>query len=307
MNTDVVGTDDFELELLEAQAGNISSDQFDQLLAQLKKSHSLDHIAQPAFGTALGELDVVYVVLRQGYLTELDENGSFVYTGVMKGATDYWLAGFGSLRFPNAWCGDESTADITVSLLPRAQGMGGGRFVVEKLMQHAFGTLRVRRVTASVICPIQPHHSAERNKQILFNTKQLCWIFEKFGFGFEGVTRGAVESPIAAEGGAPVWHDVHRLSILLIDYLSKGTAPIFSSSPAIRQGESEPVSKTSPWESMMQRQQEEKREMESWATEPQAVSGIEEGYDYDEEESDDETVQGDDSDSDWEMPEDFDD
>ncbi|CEL53825.1 hypothetical protein RSOLAG1IB_06606 [Rhizoctonia solani AG-1 IB] len=306
MNTNTFNTNDFDIELLEAQGGNISSERFDQFVAQLKKNHLLDHIGQPGPESALGELDVVYILLQKGYITEIDMDGKFIYTNVMKEETDYWLAGFGCLRFPSAYRGDKNTADVTISLLPRAQKRGGGSLLLKKLLQHAFDTLRIHRVTASITCPIQPSHSAEEKKQILFNTKQLCWIFERFGFKFEGVTRGTVQSPaVAAEGGVPVWHDVHRLSMLLIDYLGEGATPILSNSPITIKGIRKPAIEKSPWESMLQRHEEENNEMKSWTAEPRVMLSAEDGYN-DEDDSDDETVQGGDSDSDWEIPEDFD-
>ncbi|KAF8711863.1 hypothetical protein RHS03_01465, partial [Rhizoctonia solani] len=302
-----MGIGDFEFELLEEQGGNISSENFNQLLSQLKKRHSLDHIDQSTLGTALGELDIVYVVLRRGYLTQVDDEGKPLYTLVMNNNdVDYWLAEFGSLRFPNAARGDVSTAEITVSLLSRARRIGGGRLLVQKLLQHAFDTLRIRRVTASIVCPIQPHHSAEQKRRILFDTKELCWVFEKLGFKFEGVSRGAVESPVAAEDGKPVWHDVHRLSVLLIDNFEQGTAPSLSSSPAISKEGPEQMLTKSPWETMIRRHEEEKSEMQSWTTESRLVVTVQEGYEEEEEDSDNETVQGASSDSEWELPDDFD-
>ncbi|KAF8756201.1 hypothetical protein RHS01_04782 [Rhizoctonia solani] len=287
-----MGIGDFEFELLEEQGGNISSENFNQLLSQLKKRHSLDHIDQSTLGTALGELDIVYVVLRRGYLTQVDDEGKPLYTLVMNNNdVDYWLAGFGSLRFPNAARGDASAAEITVSLLSRAQRIGGGRLLVQKLLQHAFDTLRIRRVTASIVCPIQPHHSAEQKRRILFDTKELCWVFEKFGFKFEGVSRGAVESSVAAEDGKPVWHDEQHPSFQLVSHSKE---------------DSEQTLTKSPWETMIRRHEEEKSEMQSWTTESRLVVTVQEGCEEEEEDSDNETVQGASSDSEWELPDDFD-
>ncbi|KAG8701921.1 hypothetical protein FRC11_011810 [Ceratobasidium sp. 423] len=253
----------------------------------------------------LGELDIVYVVLRKGYIHEADVNGAPKYTYVMKNDTDHWLAGLGSLRFPRVGHGDENTADIVVSLLPRAQNLGCGRFLVQKLTQHAFDTLRIRRVIARIVCPVQPYYTATRKKQVALNTKQICWTFEKFGFMFEGVTRGAIKSP-AAKGGEPVWHDVHRMSMLVTDYFDGEMSYMLSNTCALQEKRPRSVTETSPWESMMKRQEEEKRDLESWTRKPDEAVLENDVFD-DEEDSDDNTVLGDDDDSDWEIPEDFED
>ncbi|CAE6477486.1 unnamed protein product [Rhizoctonia solani] len=305
MNAGIATPNDFELELLEAQGGNISPDHFSQLLAQLTESCSLDHVSRSLLETTLGELDMVYVVLRKGYIYEFDENYVRKYTSVSKNDTDYWLAGLGSLRFPQAGYSDKNTADIVVSLLPRAQKLGCGRFLVQKLIQYAFDTLRIRRVTAQVVCPVQSYYTAARKKEVVLNTKQLCWMFEKFGFMFEGVTRGAIKSP-TAKGEEPVWYDVHRMSMLDADYFEEGISYMFSNTCAFPGRQPRSITKRSPWESMIQRHEEERRDLESWTREPGEAALASDDFD-DEGESDDNTVLGDDDDSDWEVPEDFDD
>ncbi|KAJ1301551.1 hypothetical protein OPQ81_008799 [Rhizoctonia solani] len=303
MNISVAKPDDIELELLESQGGNISPDHFGELLARLKKSRSLDHAGQPILGNTLGELDIIYVVLHKGYVYELDENGDPKYTCVMKGVTDYWLAGFGSLRISQARNSDKNTADITISLLPQAQKMVYECFLVQRLVQHAFDALHIHRVTASIVCPIQPYYTAVKKKQVLFNTKQLCSAFEKFGFTFEGVTRGAIKSSTKAENEDHVWHDVHRMSMLNTDYFEGGRWHILSNTRAFQ--EKNPKSMNS-WERMVQRQEEEKRDLELWVVNPSSKNMVMENDIYEEEErSDDETVLGDDDDNEWQIPDDF--
>ncbi|CAE6471584.1 unnamed protein product [Rhizoctonia solani] len=304
MNNDAEIPKDFDLELLEAQGGNIAPNHFNELLYQLQKSGSLDYATTQALGAPLGELDIVYVVLRKGYIYDVGTDKIPRYTCVMKNEADHWLAGFGSLRVSQSGSGGGSTAEILVSLLPRAHKSGCGRFLVQKLLQYAFDTLRgsIHRVTAPVVCPVQPYHTATQRKQILFKTKQLCWMFEKLGFKFEGVTRGAVESFAGAEGGKPVWHDVHRMSILNTDHLDPlSHAYAFNDAP-------ERVAKADPWQSMLQRQEEEKRDLESWTEKPVGLARADDacdGEDQSDGESDDDTVLGD-GDSDWEMPDDYD-
>ncbi|KAH7334447.1 hypothetical protein B0J17DRAFT_631228 [Rhizoctonia solani] len=306
MKTGILDPDDFDIELLEAQGGNIPPDHFDELLSQLQKNRSLDHASQEILGTTLGELDIVYVLLCKGYLCEVDENDVPKYTGVMKGEVDYWLAGMGCLRVGH---GDEGIADLVVSLLPRAQNMGRGRFLVEKLAQYAFDTIRLRRITASVVCPVQPHYTVAQKKKIIFNTKQLCWMFEKFGFKFEGITRGGVRSSTATQGGETVWHDVHRMSMLDTDYFEERRS--YKSSNTHTSREEDFKSATNPWESMIRRHEEEKCDLQSWAESSNSTAAIYDAYEYEEqdyeEQSDDETVLGGEDDSEWEMPADFED
>ncbi|CAE6509663.1 unnamed protein product [Rhizoctonia solani] len=305
MKTSISKPDAFDIELLEAQGGNISPDHFDELLSQLEKNRSLDHANQGTLRATLGELDIVYVVLCKGYLDEMDENDIPTYTCVMKGDVDYWLAGLGCLRVGN----DEGTAELVVSLLPRAQNMGHGRFLVEKLVQYAFDTLRLRRITASVVCPVQPNSTVAENKQVLFSTKQLCWMFGKFGFKFEGITRGAIKSHTTARDDESVWHDVHRMSMLDTDYVEEVRSHTLSNTGDLREEDLGPAA--SPWESMIQRQEEEKRDLESWFKTPSRTVIADDAYGYeeqdDEEQSDEETILGGDDDNEWEMPEDFED
>ncbi|CAE6484920.1 unnamed protein product [Rhizoctonia solani] len=308
MNSETKIPNDFDLELLEAQGGNISPDHFDELLSQLEKSGSLDYANQQALGAPLGELDIVYIVLRKGYIFDLDKDYNPQYTGVLKNEADYWLAGIGCLRISQAASGSGNAAEILVSLLPRAQKSGCGRFLVQKLVQYAFETLRgsICRVAAPIICPVQPHYNAALKKRILFKTKELCWIFEKCGFMFEGITRGAVQSCTGGEGGEPVWYDIHRMSILDTDYFDGER----SYTHASQGGALKPTVKPSPWESMIQRQEEEKREMELRTDKPPNPVLADDACDAEgqgSDESDDETVLGGDDDSDWEDPDDFDD
>ncbi|CAE6536218.1 unnamed protein product [Rhizoctonia solani] len=233
------------------------------------------------------------------------------------------LTGFACLLFPaskqqsNGSITPESekdrqgdTADISIALLPAAQKQGCGRFVVESLIKHAFDTLRIPRVTASTICPVQPCHSATIKKQVLYNAEQLCWIFEKFGFKFEGISRGAAMGIGVTKGEEPVWHDVHRLSMLHTDYFGKGRSYFLSNTLPFH--EETPTRKVpqSPWESMMQRQEEERLDVESWDKKAQVeTESVYDACENDDRDSDEEAVLdgGSGSDQDWDVPSDFDD
>ncbi|KAH7334448.1 hypothetical protein B0J17DRAFT_631229 [Rhizoctonia solani] len=321
MSTSTEESDGFEIALLQPHGGEISQEDFYQLIDQLFKAGSLDHVSPlPA---SLGEFDVVYVILRKDYRFDLDEEGNQLYTHTTGAYGSHcWLAGFACLVFPTSSRRRDSatsgasvdtpgdTVDISISLLPVAQKQGHGRFVVQRLIKHAFDTLRIPRVTASIICPVQPSHSAATKKQVLYNTKQLCWIFEKFGFKFEGVSRGAVLSTIFNDGAEPVWHDVHRMSMLQTDYFKEGRSYLLSHTRPFHCETATQTAPESPWESMMQRQEEEKRDMESWDEKAQAAS-VNDACENDDGDGDDSdgTVLGDDagSDEDWDMAGDYDD
>ncbi|CAE6529798.1 unnamed protein product [Rhizoctonia solani] len=304
MNDKLALPEGFDLELLESQGGGISPDDFSKLVSQLEQCGSFNYAGRQALGATLDELDIVYVILRKGFIYE-PANSPIQYTHVLKDYEDYWLAGFGCLRAGQAASGGEGTAEILISLLPRAQRVGCGRFLVQKLVEYAFDTFHgsIHRITAPIICPVRPHYTAAQKKQVVSNTKQLCWMFEKFGFTFEGVTRGAVES---FTDGKSVWHDAYRMSMLHTDYLEEGRSYFLSNTRAFPNL----AAKTSPWESMMQRQDEEKRDLESWAEKPVqpalADDACDEGAQNDDE-SDDDTVLGGDDDGDWELPDDFED
>ncbi|KAG8684173.1 hypothetical protein FRC11_012513 [Ceratobasidium sp. 423] len=314
----------FKIGLLEGQGGKISYKHFYQLIGQLQKTRSLDHINPlPAPPATLSEFDLVYIILHRGYKSGLDEDGNVLYTHFTdRSGWCYWLAGFACLRFPTSkqWSNGNitpelekdklgDTADISVALLPAAQKQGCGRFVVERLIIHAFDTLRISRVTASVVCSVRPSHSTTTKKQVLYNTKQLCWIFEKFGFKFEGISRGVVVGTGAVKGEEPVWHDVHRLSMLHTDYFDKGMSYFLSNTRPSH--EETPMRKIpqSPWESMMRRQEEEKLDVESWDKKTQVETSVNDACENDDRDSDEETILGDGSgsDQDWDIPSDFDD
>ncbi|KAG8720028.1 hypothetical protein FRC11_003251, partial [Ceratobasidium sp. 423] len=202
------------------------------------------------------------------------------------------------------------TADISIALLPEAQKQGCGRLAVQRLIEDAFDALRIHRVTASVVCPIRPSHSTTIKKQVLYNTKQLCWIFEKFGFKFEGISRGAVMRTRVAKGEEPVWHDVHRLSMLHTDYFDelKGRSYFLSNTRPSREETPTWTVPQSPWESMMQRQEEERLDIESWDKKAQVeIESVNDACENDNGDSDEETILdgGSDSDQDWDN--DFDD
>ncbi|KAJ1301550.1 hypothetical protein OPQ81_008798 [Rhizoctonia solani] len=303
----------FEIGLLEAQGGKISYDDFYELITQLEKTHSLDYVNPLPLAVLpdnLGEFDVIYVILLRGYKSDLNKNGDQAYihaTG--ENGSSCWLAGFASLLFPASShrqdgdifpklnVGPGNAAEISISLLPAAQRRGYGHCIVRRLVMHAFNILRMPRVTASVICPVRPSYSANTKKQILYNAKQLCWLFER-----------------AAKDEGPVWHDVHRLSMLQTDYFDKGRSYFLSHTLSFNKGMPMQAPPESPWETLIQRQEEEKRDVESWQKKAQNVSVNDacdnDARDEDDEDSDEETVLGVDSggsDQDWDMASDFDD
>ncbi|KAG8701482.1 hypothetical protein FRC11_012137, partial [Ceratobasidium sp. 423] len=193
------------------------------------------------------------------------------------------------------------TTDIRIALEPTAQE-GYGRYVVQRLTEHAFNTLSIHRVTASVVFPTRPSYSATIKKQVLYNTKQLYWIFEKFGFKFEGINRGVVMSRVANE--EHVWHDIHQMSILHTDYFVGGRSYFLSNMHSFPEETPPHLALPSPWVIMTQRHEEKRQDVESWVVKTQAVSANdtcdEDGY------SGDETIfGGDDSDQDWDMVKDF--
>ncbi|CEL53824.1 hypothetical protein RSOLAG1IB_06605 [Rhizoctonia solani AG-1 IB] len=302
-----------DIELLEAQGGQVSREGFSTLFSQLQKSHLLDHLTP--LPTNAGEFDVLYIILSKGRVYEPFEGNS--YGHIFKDGCTYWLAGFAYLLVPPNHSHEDAipprtdnspgdTADITIALLPAAQNKGFGRFVVQRLLSYAFDTLHIHRVTASVVCPVQPSYSMRKKKQVAFNTKQLCWIFEKFGFNFEGISRGAITSNGVFEGNRLVWYDVHRMSILATDYFGGRSivlSNICSYGGALPLG----VVQHSPWEKVIQRQEEEKHDVELWSKRPKDVSA-DDACDENGGTSDDETIlDGDDSsEKDWDMANDFD-
>ncbi|CAE6529808.1 unnamed protein product [Rhizoctonia solani] len=299
------------LELLSTQGGKASFAHFYELIAQLEKTHSLDYVHPLSLTTLpakLGEFDMVYAILRLGFNDDLDEDGNPPYTQITSSKGWHcWMVGFACLLFPasrHQWDSGNAgnlgdAADISIALLPVAQKQGYGRFVVDKLVKHAFNILGIPRVTASVICPVRPSYSAVTKKQVVYNTKQLCWIFEKLGFKFEGISRGAVASTRAVKSGEHVWHDVYRMSMLQTDYFEKGQTYLLSHTLSFCQKAPTRKAAQGPWESMMQRQEEEKRDVKSWSEKPKVVSVNDacENEDADED-GDDETMSGDDADDD---------
>ncbi|KAL5639165.1 hypothetical protein ACGC1H_006621 [Rhizoctonia solani] len=320
-----MSTRTLEFELLQTQGGTITYDLFYRLVAQLEETRSLDHMSPLPLATLpsnLGELDVIYVLLCRDFDDDFNEHGNRLYPHTTSGDEwGRWIVGFACLLFPasrHRWArGDNNstpgdTADITIALLPEAQKQGYGRLVVQRLVKHAFNTLGIPRVTASVICPIRLSHSAATKKQLIYNTKQLCWIFERLGFKFEGVSQGAVASTGVTKGEKPVWHDVYRMSMLQTDYFEKGRTYLLSHTRSFHEETHTRKAAQSPWESMMQRQEEEKRDVQSWGedlkTNSVSVNDACENEDGGSD-SDDETVLGDDGgrDQDWDMANDFDD
>ncbi|CAE6401784.1 unnamed protein product [Rhizoctonia solani] len=287
-----------EIDLLETQGGKVPLEYFHKLISQLQKNHSLDHLsASPA---SAGEFDVVYIILSKGTLYEETETNA--YECIIIDGWSCWPAGFAYLLVPpnrrrekaNISGGDNGpsdTADIKIALLPIAQTRGFGRFVIRTLLSHAFDALGIRRVTASILCPIQPSHSVAQKKQVGFNTKQLCWIFEKFGFKFEGISRGALMSMSVVEGEEPVWHDVHRMSMLITDYFQEKRSLSLSAMRSFSREFPLKVVQQSPWEIMIQRQEKEKHDVESWSKRPNDASAND-ACGNDGEASDDETVLG---------------
>ncbi|CAE6502810.1 unnamed protein product [Rhizoctonia solani] len=320
MSTRTQGPKELEIALLQSHGGIIPYEHFYELIDQLQKAGSLDHVSP--IPSSLGEFDVLYLILRKGYRCNFDEAGNQIYVHITDAdENSYWLAGFAYLGFPayrhrwesatksgNHTMGD--TGDISISLLPAAQKQGYGRFVVQRLIKHAFDTLRIPRVTASVICPVQPSYSAATKKQVVYNTKRLCWVFEKFGFKFEGVSRGVVPSTRLTDNPEPIWHDVHRMSMLQTDYFEGGRSYLLSHTRPFHDEMTTQKVPESPWESMIHRQEEEKSDMKSWdkKTQTESVNDACESEDNDGNDSDG-TVLGDNtgSDEDWDMASDHDD
>ncbi|CAE6470499.1 unnamed protein product [Rhizoctonia solani] len=311
MNTCIPKPSGLEIQFLEAQGGRIKNELFHELTALLEESRALDYMSPlPAIPDCLGKFDEMYIILREGFKRTVGDNGAILYSYLpFAGGHAHWLAGFACLLFPprrqwgaSAALGSEvlgDTAEIRIALGSAAQKQGYGRYIIQQLVGHAFNTLGIRRVTASIVCPTRPSHSATVQKQVLYNTKQLCWIFEKFGFKFEGISRGAVMSRVSEE--EPVWHNVHRISMLHTDYLGAGRSYVLSNTYSFHEEIPPRLGLRSPWVTMIERHEEERQDVKSWDVEAQAASA---GDACDE---DGETVLGSDSDQDWDMASDFDD
>ncbi|KAF8605725.1 hypothetical protein BDV93DRAFT_521536 [Ceratobasidium sp. AG-I] len=161
-----------------------------------------------------------------------------------------YMAGLCFLFFPSP--ADRTVAQIGVALLPESRGKGFGRAAVHKLLRYAFEALKVHRVVAHITCPSSSKETSSERKQAIFQTRQLCWTFEKFGFQFEGISRGSMSHP-----KDDVWQDEYRLSILDIDW--------FTMQPD--SGLALPTRAVS-YEGMVQRHEAEVEEMQQWLDVP---------------------------------------
>lgn len=140
------------------------------------------------------------------------------------------------------------------------------------ITKFAFDILRVRRIVAPIMCPILPDYTPAEKKRVIFETKRLCWIFERYGFKFEGVSRGEVNDLRETS----VWHDIHRMSMLVAEFLAGQMENLFSHLPSTKAAES-----SSPWESMTRRHDEEQKQMELWNENPTPTVKGDDCYDDD--------------------------
>ncbi|QRV81900.1 GNAT family acetyltransferase [Ceratobasidium sp. AG-Ba] len=228
----------------------------------LEQSNSLGHLA-------LGLKDILndgrsscYVVFSDVPIWGDKESlGSFL---ILSGTRQY-VYGFCFFNYPHLI--DREVGQIGIVLSPEARGKGYGRLIIHHLLAYAFDELSVHRVVASILCPVHSPQTSLAKKQALIETKKLCHIFHQCGFSFEGITRGAVAN-------GEIWQDVHRLSILDIEWLSIKTKGLLNPPKS-----SENRPSQNPWEEMEQRHEAERNEMLRW----HEGSGIHEADDDDDE------------------------
>ncbi|KAG9124840.1 hypothetical protein FRC07_010059 [Ceratobasidium sp. 392] len=144
-----------------------------------------------------------------------------------------------------------------VVLIPECRNKGYGRAAVHKLLTYAFDALKVHRVFAHIVCPTASARSVEERKTSLFDTKRICHTFQTYGLQFEGVSRGAIMMEV--NGGQNVWEDMHRLSILDIDWFSMQMGSLST-------GDSVTwfVGPSTPWDAMEQRHERERKAILEW-------------------------------------------
>ncbi|KAB5595013.1 hypothetical protein CTheo_1474 [Ceratobasidium theobromae] len=278
------------LELRDKEGGEVLDSELRLLGHQLNVTHSLDHTTLTPDNITT-QFELTYIMLHRGTRPseDLDHTGRHRYSSYFRSDFEYWIAGMCCLYFPTPR--DRSIAEIVIALLPEARGKSVGRMVVQKLIEYAFDTLRVHRVIAPIVCPVRPDQSADEKKQAMFETKRLCHVFERFGFTFEGVSRGIVKRDRGVHmtrsrdgKSTSVWHDVHRMSMLDIDYFSNQLPRLLSSCTL---SEAKRPDESGPWESMERRHKEERGQLKEWCPTPasgdanksQAVEDDDEYYD----------------------------
>jgi RimJ/RimL family protein N-acetyltransferase len=290
------------LELRVPDGGNIEDMDLYRTARLLDRLYSLDHTSHTP-DTLTAQHALTYVILHRG-IPLFANNPHDRPVRFYKDDEDYWIAGICALYFPNL--DDKSTAEIVIALLPEARQKGCGRLAVQKVVEYAFDALRIRRLTAPIVCPVRPDHSAGEKKRAMFETKRLCWVFERYGFQFEGVSRGAVKDPRTPASALPVWYDVHRMSMLDTDYFSNQVSAQCTREPSLGALKQNQLIGSSPWESMARRHEEEKWRLAMWADTPVPVVTSNTSKAKIVEDEDDAEYYNSGGSDDWEDPEDFD-
>lgn len=290
-------------ELRERDGGALDDIDYRVFARELAYLGVLDHAILTPEGI-INEAELSYTILHRGGVpsSSHDDRGSRRFFAFDKFGTEHWTAGLCCLHFPNP--DDRSTAQIVIALLPEAREKGIGRAALHKLAECAFDVHRVHRVVASIVCPVRPEHSAAKKKQVVLETKRLCWVFEQYGFQFEGVGRGEVQGPPERETGASVWYDVYRMSLLETDHLATRVSGLFTGGTLSRG-----AANATPWDSMLRRHEEEERQMRMLVESPRTSTDDDETTlrdDYDDD-GDDGDSDDDEGSGDYADPEDFDD
>ncbi|KAG8712882.1 hypothetical protein FRC09_019364 [Ceratobasidium sp. 395] len=240
-----------------------------QLQNALLNAGSLEHLSISLNTVLCSDHSYCYAILSALPVRNSEARGLDIWRGGIKRGT---MLGFCFLHFEHPT--DRNTAQIGVALLPECQNKGYGRAAVHKLLAYAFDALQVHRVFAQIVNVTAPSRPLKERKEALFETKRICRVFQKYGFHFEGVSRGAAMMEIE---GAKVWGDMHRLSILDTDWLSMkmGSLCVEGSSSTF-------MVPSTPWEEMDQRHEAERKEMSGWCEKPGSSNAVEEVDDDDE-------------------------
>jgi GNAT superfamily N-acetyltransferase len=237
--------------LLMGHGGWINWSQLSDLQLALRDTGSFSHLSFNHNSILNQESTLCYIILKHNVP---EDHTAHRRLDVWDLGSRHRMVGLCFLFFP--YPADKSTAQIGVALIPEARRNGYGRAAIHKLLAYAFDALKVHRVVAQILCPTSPDKPPSARKQIIFDTKKLRYVFERFGFQAEGVTRAAV---LAGSS----WQDVHRLSILDTDWMSMHMGSSFAHDPS-----SGAQSVSTPWEEMERRHEAERAELRGWREQP---------------------------------------
>ncbi|KAG8708815.1 hypothetical protein FRC12_015531 [Ceratobasidium sp. 428] len=239
-----------------------------QLQDALLDAGSLEHLSIPLNAVLYSDHSYCYAILSALPVRNSKARGLDIWRGGSKKGT---MIGFCFLHFEHPT--DRNTAQIGVALLPECQNKGYGRAAVHKLLAYAFDAHHVHRVFAEVVNVTAPTRPAKVRKEALFEAKRICHVFQKYGFHFEGVSRGAAMMEVE---GAKVWGDMHRLSILDTDWFSMKMGSL-----SVEGSPSRFMVPSTPWEEMDQRHGAERKELLGWCEKPRLSNVVQEVDDDD--------------------------